>query len=93
MRPRHIFAALLLLAGSVWATTLEQLSVDQMVQQSSAIVRAKVTGSFTANRNGTIYTYYHLQVVENLKASTPPTVDVAVPGGSLGRVMQSVAVR
>ena len=91
MLARHILAGLLLLASSAWATTLEQLSVDQMIQQSSAIVRAKVVGSFAANRNGTIYTYYHLQVTENLKSTTPATVDVAVPGGSLGRVMQSVA--
>jgi len=91
MLARHILAGLLLLASSAWATTLEQLSVEQMIQQSSAIVRAKVAGSFTANRNGTIYTYYHLQITENLKSSTPATVDVAVPGGSVGRVMQSVA--
>ncbi|MEO5924725.1 MAG: hypothetical protein ABIR70_12950 [Bryobacteraceae bacterium] len=91
MRARLILATLLLQATCAWATTLEQLSVDQMIQQSTAIVRAKVTGSFAANRNGTIYTYYRLQVTENLKSTTPSTTEVAVPGGMLGRVMQSVA--
>ena len=91
MRTRHIFATLLLWTICATATTLEQLSVDQMIQQSTAIVRAKVTGSFAANRNGTIYTYYRLQVTENLKSTTPATTEVAVPGGVLGNAMQSVA--
>ncbi len=91
MRARLIFATFLLLVSSAWATTLEQLSVDQMIQQSTAIVRAKVTGSYAANRNGTIYTYYRLQVTENLKATTLANIEVAVPGGVLGKVMQSVA--
>jgi hypothetical protein len=91
MLARHIFAALLVLAGSVGATTLAQLSVEQMIEKSTAIVRARVSGSFTANRNGTIYTYYRLQVTENLKSNTPATSEVAVPGGAVGRVMQSVA--
>jgi len=91
MRARHIFAVFLLLASCAWATTLEQLSVDQMIEKSTAVVRAKVTGSFAANRNGTIYTYYRLQVTENLKSTSPATTEVAVPGGVLGRMMQSVA--
>ena len=91
MRARQIFAAFLLLASCAWATTLEQLSVDQMVQQSTAIVRAKVIGWYSANHNGTIYTYYRLQVTENLKSTTPANAEVAVPGGSLGRMTQSVA--
>jgi hypothetical protein len=91
MRMRQILWALLLAAMTVGATTLEQLTVADMIDQSTAIVRAKVQGTFAANRNGTIYTYYHLQVTENLKSTTPGTLDVAVPGGSLGRVSQSVA--
>lgn len=91
MRTRHIFATLLLAVSCAWATTLEQMSVDQMIQQSTAIVRAKVVGSFAANRNGSIYTYYRLQVTENLKSTTPVNAEVAVPGGTLGQMTQSVA--
>jgi hypothetical protein len=91
MRARLIFATLLLWATCACATTLEQLSLDQMMQQSTAIVRAKVTGSYAANRSGTIYTYYRLQVTESLKATLPANTDVAVPGGVLGNAMQSVA--
>ena len=91
MRIRLILACLLLLVSSAWATTLQQLSVDQMIQQSTAIVRAKVTGSYAASRSGSIYTFYRLQVTENLKSTTVPNIEVAVPGGVLGKVMQSVA--
>jgi hypothetical protein len=91
MPRRHIFTALLLWASCASATTLEQLTVDQMIQQSTAIVRAKVTASRSASRNGTIYTYYRLQVTENLKSTTPATSEVAVPGGIVGNAMQSVA--
>ena len=58
------------------ATTLSQLTVADMIEQSTAIVRAKVQGSFAVNRNGTIYTYYHLAVTENLKSTSPSTLDV-----------------
>lgn len=91
MLVRSILVTVLLAAGSAWATTLEQLSVDRMIEQSTAIVRAKVTGSFAANRGGTIYTYYRLQVSENLKSVTPASTEVAVPGGTLGGMTQSVA--
>lgn len=91
MRMRSILWLLVLAVMTAGATTLEQLALTDMIQQSSAIVRAKVAGTFAANRNGTIYTYYHLQVTESLKSDAPSTLDVAVPGGRLGRVAQSVA--
>lgn len=91
MFTRRTLGAWLLTAIVAGATTLSQLTVADMIEQSTAIVRAKVQGSYAVNRNGTIYTYYHLEVLENLKSTSPATVDVAVPGGALGRVTQSVA--
>jgi hypothetical protein len=85
----------LALAVLLWmplgATTLEQLSVGDMIQKSTAIVRAKITGSFAAYRGPDIYTYYHLSVTESLKSSIPAGSDVAVPGGSIRGVHQTVA--
>lgn len=81
-------AALAIPAG---ATTLQQLSLSEMIAQSTAIVRAKVTGTRAAYRGTTIYTYYKLSVVENLKATTPATVEVAVPGGVVNGLRQTVA--
>ena len=76
------------LAGPALATTLEQLSLDEMARQSTAIVRARVTGSHAATRTGDIYTYFQLQVLENWKGQG--STEVAVPGGVVGGIRQSV---
>lgn len=89
MRFPRAIAVGVFLAALLSATTLEQLSLDDLVNQSTAIVRAKVTGSYSANRNGAIYTHYNLQPIEILKGS--PQVDIAIPGGSLSNVRQVVA--
>jgi hypothetical protein len=73
------------------ATTLLRLSMDDMIQQSTAIVRAKVTGSSSAFRGQDIYTYYQLQILETVKAGGQAQTEVAVPGGSVGVVRQMVA--
>jgi hypothetical protein len=71
------------------ATTLEQLTLDDMIQKSTAIVRARVTGSHAGTRAGNIYTYFQFQVIENWKGRT--TGEVAVPGGVAGGIRQSVS--
>ena len=79
-----------LAAGTASATTLQMLSTDQMIRQSTAIVRAKVTGSSTIARGSAIYTVYRLSVEETLKGSG--TFDsVSVPGGALGGLRQMVS--
>src|SRR5580693_4961934 len=90
MRP--VLTVILLLGSlvSAWATTLRKLSIDDMIQQSTAIVRATVTGSSAALRGKDIYTYYQLQVTENMKAASPQSLAVAVPGGVAGGVRQIV---
>jgi hypothetical protein len=79
------------------ATTLEQLTLDDMARKSTAIVRARVTGSHAGTRgtHGTdIYTYFELQVIETWKSAghtnEQPTTEVAVPGGAFEGIRQSV---
>jgi hypothetical protein len=60
-----------------------------MIQQSSGIVRAKVSGSYSAVRGSDIYTYYKLQVLESFKGAS--AADIAVPGGAAGGHRQVVA--
>jgi len=72
--------AALVLIATAQATTLQQLSTDDMIRQSTAIVRAKVTGSSSTLRGRNIYTYYQFQVLEALKSGGALT-QVAVPGG------------
>jgi hypothetical protein len=91
MRP--VLTVILLIGSlvSAWATTLRKLSIDDMIQQSTAIVRVKVTGSSTAFRGKDIYTHYQLQVIENMKSASPQALAVAVPGGVARGIRQMVA--
>ncbi|HUI58145.1 MAG TPA: hypothetical protein VLY04_24390 [Bryobacteraceae bacterium] len=73
------------------AATLERLSLDDMITQSTAVVRGKVTGSYTAFSGPVIYTHYQIQVSETLKGSARPTVDLMVPGGIANHLRQSFA--
>jgi len=82
------------LAPRAWATTLEQLTLDDMAQKSTAIVRARVIGSHAGTRGTNIYTYFQLQVIETWKSSGQTTgqatTEVAVPGGVADGIRQSV---
>ncbi len=92
MRPA-LHLALLCTLVPAWATTLEKLSVDEMVQKSTAIVRGRSLGSATTQRGSLIYTVYRLQVSQVLKGSLTPgaTTEVYVPGGIYGGFRQSFA--
>ena len=67
--------------------TLIQLSMDQMTQAATAIVRARVTGSSATRTGSNIYTHYSLQVTDTLKGTAPS--EVALPGGEVGGLRQS----
>jgi hypothetical protein len=76
---------LLPLAGA----TLEQLSLDDMIQKSTAIIRGTVALSRAEARGPIIYTHYTIRVTENFKGNSQGTVDVAVPGGTANNVRQT----
>jgi len=69
------------------AATLEQLSLDQMTQSATAIVRARVTGSSASFTGSTIYTHYKLQTSEIWKGAA--AAEVMLPGGVAGGIRQS----
>jgi hypothetical protein len=82
---------ILLFAMVAHAATLQQLSMDQMNQLATSVVRARVTGSsadFAANAGSpTIYTHYKLAVSEVWKGGA--TAEVELPGGDVNGVKQS----
>jgi hypothetical protein len=90
---RFLFIALLLsfcnlpLPGA----TLERLSLGDMIAKSTVIVRAKVTDSSAAYSitSPVIYTHYTVQVSEWLKGLGAKSIDVVVPGGTVGNSRQS----
>jgi len=71
--------------------TLEQLSLDDMIQKSTAIVRGTVADFHTAAQGPLIYTHYSIRVTEQFKGSSQEIVDVAVPGGTANNVRQTFA--
>lgn len=94
MRTLSFLLASLALLPQAGATTLLQLSMNDMIQQSTSIVRAKVTGSRGAYRGAEIYTYYQLQILETVKPSSGQAgmqTEIAVPGGVASGVRQPVA--
>ncbi len=71
--------------------TLQQLSMDQMSQAATSIVRARVTGSSTSlyasPGSPTIYTHYKISVSEVWKGTA--AAEVMLPGGDFNGQKQS----
>jgi hypothetical protein len=78
---------------ALWANaaTLQQLSMDQMSQLATSVVRARVTGVSAdvsaSTGSPTIYTHYKLAVSEVWKGAA--SAEVALPGGDVNGVKQS----
>lgn len=73
------------------ATTLQRLSVDNLVDKSTGIVRATAKPLTSFQRSGMIYTVYRLEVRETLKGNPVATLEVAVPGGDYQGLHQAVS--
>jgi hypothetical protein len=75
------------------ASTLQRLSLNDMILKSTTIVRGKVQpGPSAVLRGALIYTHYQLLVTSTYKGTAAaPTIDVAIPGGQLNGLLQPVA--
>jgi len=83
-----LVAALLVpLPGS----TLQQLSMNDMIRLSTAIVHGKAQQTVSSYSGSIIYTHYKVQVSETLKGSASSQVDIAVPGGAASHFQQTFA--
>ena len=86
-----LYKIILLIGAPLRATTLQQLPLPEMAQQSTAIVRAKVTAASGVLRGSDVFTVYKLVPVDVWKApasGAPREVDV--PGGVAGGLRQPV---
>jgi len=85
------FAGILVIAGlsALPAATLQKLSLDDMIQKSTRIVRGKVTGSTTVMRGPVIYTEYRVQPADSYKGGSSAEIHVFVAGGKYGSVTQT----
>jgi hypothetical protein len=61
------------------ATTLRRASLDDLIQTSTSIVRARVVGSFGASQGPLNYTHYTIQVLDRWKGPSAVRMDVQVP--------------
>ncbi len=83
-------AVLPLLAGFfLHAATLEKLTLDEMIQKSTAIVRGQVLSSYAAAQGSFIYTHYRIHVTDRWKGGDQAELDVVVPGGTAGGLRQT----
>jgi hypothetical protein len=91
LRVFHLGAAALLLGALLPAATLERLSLDELAGKSTAIVRARVTTSYTAASGSIVYTHYRVAVTERWKGADAAQLELVVPGGTVGRARQTFA--
>lgn len=84
-------AAIFVFCAVAGATTLQQLTTDQMIRQSTAIVRVTVVSATPVLHGNTIYTEYQFSALETLKTGQNGVPNaVFVPGGALKGIRQTV---
>ena len=87
---RVVFVTLGLLFTSVAsAATLEQLSIEQMTQKATTIVRGRVTGCAGELRGSVIYTRCGLAVSETWKGVAGARLEFLVLGGTAQGLSQT----
>jgi len=90
---RRIFVLTLLsaLLGGLSASTLQQLSVEQMIDQSTQVVRGHVVASRAVSNGALVFTMVEIEVAETWKGPEASHLEVALPGGTYGGQEQSFA--
>jgi hypothetical protein len=84
-----LVAGLAAVAGLVCGATLVQLSLPDMISQSTSIERAKVVSSWAVASGHVIYTHYKLQITQQFKGAA--ITEIEVFGGAVNGVSQMYA--
>src|SRR5205085_12703838 len=84
-----LFIAALSVGLPAFSATLEKLTVEEMAQQSTMIVRGRVTGCSGETRGSIIYTRCGVAVSETWKGTARTQVDFLVPGGRVQKLTQT----
>src|SRR6478752_6176987 len=81
------------LAALLSATTIVPVSVERLARESSHIVEAQASQSWSQwnPQHSLIFTYTRFQVARDLKGQAPTTIVVKQPGGSAEGYTQKVA--
>ena len=86
-------ATFLFLAALLSATTIVPVSVERLARESSHIVEAQASESWSQwnPQHSLIFTYTRFQIARTLKGQAPTTIVVKQPGGSAEGYTQKVA--
>lgn len=92
MRARILFA-ILLFTGSLYATTVQRLGLEDLVKRAHTIIAGRVVNSRTywSSNRKLIYTSYTIQVDESIKGNAGGSIEVTTIGGKIGDVELHVA--
>jgi len=80
---------LALVAGRGTSATLEKLTVEEMAQKSTLIVRGRVTGCAGELQRSIIYTACAVAVTERWKGQSGSQVRFLIPGGRASGLVQT----
>jgi hypothetical protein len=69
---------------AIRATTLAQLSLDQLAGAADGVARVRCAGTESRWENGAIWTNTTFEVVQAMKGDLPPRIVVRLPGGKVG---------
>jgi hypothetical protein len=81
MRALFAITSLLCVSG-VWAATLERLSIDDMSQKSTVIIRGRINSCTGEQKGSGIFTRCRVSVTERWKGTAAAQIDFFVPGGT-----------
>ena len=73
------------------ASTVFKLSLDEIIEKSTVIVRGRVGGCEGVQRGALVYTECTVAVSETLKGRPDAVMTVSIPGGVAGKIRQTVA--
>ncbi|MDA0205655.1 MAG: hypothetical protein O3A53_04895 [Acidobacteria bacterium] len=87
----RVAASILVLTGlaTLNAATLERLTIDEMAQQATAVVRGRVGEARAARFGALVYTLHRFEAEEQWKGAAIAGLEVAVPGGTYEGVTYS----
>lgn len=86
---RFLLTILVSFAATLSGTTLEKLTFDEMVANSTSIVRGRIALSNVRQHGAIYYSHYKVQVAEQFKGPAAKMIDVVLPGGTIGRSQQT----
>lgn len=84
----RVLAVVAAAAACAHAATLERLSVEEMIEKSTAIVRGRAGQSRSTPAGTLIYTLTSFRVLEQWKGEPAGELEIALPGGEAGGLRQ-----